>query len=355
MRFATWASLLHRNRFRMSPTRVPLVVTTATFMTTINSIAARMQQLIYGRRIAATRVRPPIFILGHWRSGTTLLHELIALDDRFSFPTTAQCFCPNDFLVIRWLVTRLTFLMPERRPMDDMAMGWDLPQEDEFALCNLGLPSPYLTIAFPNERPADGEYLDLESLSPQERRRWQRTLHGFLQSVTFRDGRPLVLKSPPHTARIRALLEMFPDARFVHIVRDPRAVFPSTVRLWKSLYKELGLQEPTYAGLDEYVLSSFERMYRAFERQSELIVPGRLFELRYEDLVRDPMGQMQALYKGLGLDGFESVRLKIEAYFSARRDFRPHTYRAIPALDAELDRRWGPFMRRYGYGVDRPG
>ncbi|MDP9222377.1 MAG: sulfotransferase, partial [Actinomycetota bacterium] len=88
----------------MSPTRVPLVVTTATFMTTINSIAARMQQLIYGRRIAATRVRPPIFILGHWRSGTTLLHELIALDDRFSFPTTAQCFCPNDFLVIRWLV-----------------------------------------------------------------------------------------------------------------------------------------------------------------------------------------------------------------------------------------------------------
>ncbi|HVA85305.1 MAG TPA: sulfotransferase, partial [Candidatus Saccharimonadales bacterium] len=94
MRFTTWARLLWRNHFRVSPNRVPVVIVTATVLSAINSLLAPVERLIFGRRIAATRVEAPIFIIGHWRSGTTLLHELLALDDRFGYPTTYQCFAP---------------------------------------------------------------------------------------------------------------------------------------------------------------------------------------------------------------------------------------------------------------------
>jgi len=350
MRFGTWIDLLPRNRFRFSPGRLP-IMTTATTMSATNSLLAPLESLIFGRRIAATRIVAPIFIVGHWRSGTTLLHELLALDDRFGYPTTYQCFVPNSFRLTRSWVTKLSYLIPDRRPMDNMPMGWDLPQEDEFALVNLGLPSPYLTIAFPNERPVPEAYLDVDRLPLAQRERWKTSLHGFLKSVALGSRQPLVLKSPPHTARIRALLELFPDARFVHIVRDPHIVFPSTVRLWKALYEQEALQEPGYAGLDEYVHSSFERMYAAFERQRPFVDPSRIVDVTYEDLVRDPIGRMQAIYDALDLGEFERMRPMFETYFADRRDYRTNTYRRDPAIDAEVDRRWGPYMRRYGYEV----
>ena len=121
--------------------------------------------------------------------------------------------------------------------MDNMAAGFDRPQEDEFALCMLGEPSPYLTIAFPNRGPQYGDYLDLEGLSPRALASWKRTLYQFLQKITFRNPKRLILKSPPHTARLKVLRNLFPEAIFIHIVRDPFVVFPSTVNLWKSLYR----------------------------------------------------------------------------------------------------------------------
>ena len=131
--------------------------------------------------------------------------------------------------------------------MDRMKAGFDRPQEDEFALCMLGLPSPYATIAFPNHPAANPEYLDLETVPPTALERWKQGFLWFLKCLTYKQGKRLILKSPPHTARIKVLREMFPDAIFLHIVRDPYVVFPSTVNLWRSLYLTHGLQIPTCA------------------------------------------------------------------------------------------------------------
>src|SRR5262249_48831511 len=181
------------------------------------------------------------------------------------------------------------------------------PQEDEFALCMLGQPSPYLTIAFPNRPPQDQEAFDLESMPPAAQVAWQHAFHRLLQALTLKSPRRLVLKSPTHSCRIKTLLELFPDARFVHIVRDPYVVFPSTVNLWKSLYEMHGLQKPTFVGLEEYVFHTFTHLYAQLKKGKALVAPGRFHELRYEELVRDPVGQMRALYEHLGLGGFEDV------------------------------------------------
>src|SRR6516164_658976 len=132
----SWLRLLVRNRFAVSPRYIYIAVI-ITLVSTIHLILRVIQQVIYGRRIAATPIRDaPIFIIGHWRTGTTLLHEFLILDDRHSYPNTYQCLEPNHFLLTEALITRwLHFLMPSRRPMDTMKAGWDRPQEDEFGMC----------------------------------------------------------------------------------------------------------------------------------------------------------------------------------------------------------------------------
>jgi hypothetical protein len=349
--FFAWMRLLIRNRFAVG-VRYVYIAVIVTIVSLVHTFLRLVQEVIYGGRIRRTVLREaPIFIIGHWRTGTTLLHELLILDPRHGFPNTYQCLEPNHFLLTEGLITRyLWFLMPSRRPMDNMAAGWDRPQEDEFALCMMGQPSPYLTIAFPNRPPMDQEALDLEGLSPRARESWQRAFVGFLQRVTFKNPRRLVLKSPTHTCRIRTLLQIFPDARFIHIVRDPYVVFPSTVNLWKSLYQTHGLQKPTFAGLEERVYDTFTHMYKKLEETRRLVDPSRFYEVKYEDLVRDPIGEMEKLYEHLGLGEFDRVKPQLEAYFAANKGYKTNRYELTPQVQAEISRRWGEVIRRYGYG-----
>lgn len=348
--FPAWASLLVRNRFAVAP-RYLYILAIVTAVSLVHSVLAVFQQIFLRHRLARTRIdRPPVFILGHWRAGTTLLHELLILDLAHTYPTTYQCLEPNHFLLTEKLVTRgLRFLIPARRPMDNMTAGWDRPQEDEFALCMLGLPSPYLTVAFPNHPPAFPEYLDLRDVPPAARRKWKRTFLAYLTRLTYRTPRRLVLKSPTHTARVRTLLELFPDARFVHIVRDPFVLYPSTLNLWKTLYRVQGLQVPTYAGLEDYVLDTFVRMYDRFTEDRPLIPEGHFHELRYEDLVADPLGQLEALYRRLGLDGFAAAAPRVRAYLDANKGYETNRYDLTPEQRARITERWGKYIRAWGY------
>jgi len=349
MLLGPWLRLLVHNRFRIGVMKWGLAFT-VTYATVMNSVLRVVQEWWFRRYLARIQIKDaPIFIIGHWRSGTTLLHELLVLDGRYTYPTTYQCLAPNHFLLSDRVLTKLKFLLPSKRPMDNMITGWDRPQEDEFALANMGLPSPYLTMAFPNEPPQCPGSLTLAGLSDEDRRRWKAGLEWFLKRVTLQNPKRIILKSPAHTARIKTLLELFPDARFVHIVRDPYALFGSTVKLWKTLYKFQALQEPNHRGLEEYVFACFTEMYESLERDRALVDPARFFEVRYEDLVRDPIEQMRSLYEHLELGEFDNVLPKLRAYFANRKDYKTGTYQIDDALRDEIDRRWGPYMRKYGY------
>jgi hypothetical protein len=346
--FFAWLRLCARNRFAFGPAHLPLagVISSVTFW---HSVLRWLQHDRFGRDIARTRIaHAPVFILGHWRSGTTLLHELLMCDPRHNSPNTYQCFEPNHFLLTEAFVRKyLHFLAPKRRPMDNMAAGWDRPQEDEFALCMMGQPSPYLTIAFPNQPPAHPEYLDFVGVDARARQAWQRALVGFLRRLTFKDPRRLILKSPPHTARIRVLLEAFPDARFVHIVRNPYILYPSTLNLWKSLYRKQGMQTPNYVGLEEYVLNTFTRMYERFEADRHLIPAGRFYELRYEDLVQQPLAQLTQVYQQLELGTLPTTA--VQTYLDAQKNYETNRYDLDAAMTATVGQRWAAIIERYGY------
>jgi hypothetical protein len=352
MDFLAWVRLLVRNRFAVEPPYwyIAAIVSGMSFT---HMVLRWVQHGLYGDRIARTPIpHHPIFVIGHWRTGTTLLHELLILDERFSYPNTYACLEPNHTLLTEDFAKRyLNWAVPGRRPMDNMAAGWDHPQEDEFALGMLGLPTTYTDFAFPNRPPLDPGSLDLSGLTPTQLGQWKRTFRRFLQMLTFKDPRRLVLKSPPHTARVRVLLEMFPDARFVHIVRNPYVVFPSTVNLWKSLGRKHGLQTPrNEAAVREKVFREFRVIYDRLDEVKPLIPAGRFHELKYESLVKDPVGEMRKVYDAVGLDGFDSYRPKLEGYLQRTADYETNKYQLSDADREEVTRRWGDVIDRYGYG-----
>ena len=348
--FFAWLKLLFRNRCAVHP-RYWYIAAIITVVSFNNTLLRLLQDAIYGRAIRKTRItQAPIFILGHWRTGTTLLHELMICDERFGFPTTFECMMPNHFLLTEGFFLRwLRFLMPSTRPMDNMKAGFDRPQEDEFAMCMFGVGSPYLTIAFPNHPPPCPEYLDLEDVPPTAMRRWKRAFKQFLKRVTYKTGKRLVLKSPPHTARVKTLAQMFPEAIFIHIVRDPYIVFPSTVNLWRTLYKTHGLQVPNYDGLEENVLATFTRLYERLEEAKRFLDPKRFYEVRYEDLIKDPAAELKKIYDHFELGGFEQVVPRVQAYLTSVKGYETNRYELTDEQRALIAKRWGAVMERYGY------
>jgi len=342
--------LMAENRFAVAPQRWAMAAIIAG-TSVLNSQLWAVQEILLGRKIRRTRIEQhPIFIIGHWRSGTTLLHELLVLDRRHVCPDTYCCFAPNHFVLTGWLFPRLLwFLMPRKRPMDNMKLGWHGPQEDEFALCNLGVPSPYMTIAFPNRPAQHEEYFALESIAPEELAHWKERFRWFLKCLTAKSPGRIVLKSPPHTFRIKHLLDVFPDARFVHIVRDPYVLFPSTMHLWRQLCGDHGFQRPKCVGLEDFVFNTFNRMYEAFHAQRDLIRPGRFSEVRYEDLVADPLSQMRRIYGELELDGFDDVLPALEKHVAGAKGYKTNRYALPDETRDEITRRWGAFIERYGY------
>ena len=356
MPLRVWLPLLVENRLRVSPRRWPLA-TTITLSTGINSLLESVAALRFRRQLREPPATPPpLFIVGHWRSGTTLLHELLMHDDRFCCPNTYQCFAPGHFILSEDALTwALSWTMPAKRPMDDVALGWDRPQEDEFALANMGAPSPYRRIAFPASGTDRPTALDVSRLPPAELARWKATLRRFLDRLAVRDPRRPVLKSPPHTARVGVLAEMFPEARFLHVVRDPFVVFPSTLRLWRSLHEVQGLQIDDGSSLERSVFAAFEEMYAAFDRDRATLPPGRLHEVRYEDLVADPVARLAEAYDRLDLGDIAGVKPALEREARSMQGYRTNTYRHDPRIVAEISRRWQPFIARYGYAAPAVG
>jgi omega-hydroxy-beta-dihydromenaquinone-9 sulfotransferase len=346
-----WLPLIAKNRFRFSLSRMHIALGVSSFMP-ISDLLALGQHVLFGSRIAKTKLAgPPLFVLGHWRSGTTLLHELLGLDDRFASPTTFQCFAPWNFLLTESIVTRFGgFLLPKKRPMDNMKAGWALPQEDEFALMNLGAPTPYLRLLFPCNGCPFENTLGSGSFTDEQLDRWKYLFDWFLKALTYKSGKPLILKSPPHTGRLGILKSMYPDAKFVHIVRDPRKLFPSTMKLWNSLDFVQSLQVGDYQEeLKEFVLRSLVTMYDSFELDRKQIGPDQLMDIHYEDLVRDPIEVVRGVYDQLGLGNFEAIEPQIRQRSQQEREYQTNQFGLESEEEKEVLSTWRTYAEKYGY------
>ena len=207
-----------------------------------------------------------------------------------------------------------------------------LPQEDEPAICVLTLKSLQLGYCFPKRWDYYRKYLSFRMVDSEEVAAWRAGMVHFLKKLTWKYGKPLILKSPAHTSRIKLLLETFPEARFVHIHRNPYRVFQSMVHTLK-FSRFVHLQREGFRKVNEWVLDVYREMYDCFFEERSLIPPGRLHEVSFEELEGDPVRQIRRVYETLSLPGFSDMRPPLERYLESQKQYEKNTF---PTLDEVL-------------------
>ncbi len=320
-----------------------------------NSIYARKEKEQFESQIQATVIEtPPIFILGHWRTGTSLLHKLLSLDPQFTYPTVFEVYNPETFLTTgKILEERLEQMKAEKRPMDNMMVSYKDPAEDEFALNTLSLKSPLLGWAFPENENYFEKYLTFHEISEPKRNEWKEDFLYFLKKLTLKNNKQLLLKSPHHTARIKTLLEIFPDAKFIHIRRNPYDTFRSTYSLYKNTVSKLGFCERDLTADMNAVINRFEIMYRFFMEEKKQIKENHLFEISFEELEQDFTAGIEKIYNGLHLPGFETYKPLLTEYLNKQKDYKKNIHKAIPNdWKQKINEKWKFCFEEWNYPIE---
>jgi hypothetical protein len=293
-----------------------------------SSVLALAERKNYGRKIKATEITsPPVFIIGHWRTGTTYLHQLIAKDKQFTAPALVHTVIPDHFLFsTRYYLPIMRLTTPRTRPMDNVRMEALEPQEDEFALVKMGSDSPLVKMLFPRGR----EFFlrDYDQFIPEGEKleTWKKNLLTFYRKLTLLEGKPIVSKNPYHTMRISLLAAMFPGARFIHIHRDPLVVVPSTIHMWNITARgnkmKRGWVSPSIEDASETYGSFLE--YVADQRSK--LDPGQFTEVAFEDLEKDPVKELKRIYEELGLVYTDDFDTEVARFLEKNRDYRKNRY-----------------------------
>lgn len=348
----TWARVLLDNP-RVARERLPTLL--GALGTSAATLPLRLAEtLLHGRAIERTRIeQPPLFVLGYARSGTTHLHHLLGRDPNLGFVSTFQAIAPG-FAIVgdRWVKPLLARAVPPTRPSDNVAIDLDSPQEEEVAIANLSSTSMLHHMSFPSRH---DEYFRrrvlMEGISERERAAFVQTYLRVAKTATLRcDGKRLVLKCPLNMARLPMLLELFPDARFVHIVRDPYAVYPSLVHLYEMMLGDHHLEAIDRDEMQRCILEHYRLSFEAFARDRAAIPQDRFSEVRYEDLRARPLEELKRVYDELSLPGWESTaRAPIAAYLDGLRGYKTNRYVLDETTRAVVREHWGAQFDEWSY------
>lgn len=322
------------------------------------AVAARQpftlsERLFFGRRVADYELpRPPIFLVGHWRSGTTHLHNLMSCGTNFATIDFGQTAMPHSLLnptrfIGRAIVSRV---IPKNRGMDQVEMGIEEPQEEEMALGNLNPICYYNVFYYPHQmRHHFDRAIFFENTTAEERTRFEEAYILLLKklSIAGRD-KQLLLKNPASTARLALLDRIFPGARFVHIVRNPYEVFASMLHHYPRLFNAFSWHDFRDIDLEEMVFYKYGRVMRAYLEQRDAL-GDRLIETSYEKVVEDPVREIARAYDAFDLDDRETSLEKVARYAEERKNYRRNRYQLTRAQVDRIENEWGFALEEWGY------
>jgi Sulfotransferase family len=292
------------------------------------------------------QIQAPVFMLGLPRSGTTFLHNLMAQDPANLTPLAWQTiypyplpgrepanFDPRPRMVARQFAAflRLAPELPSLHPLEASA--------SQECIEITGQVMRSMRFDTTHYVPSYGRWLD--AAGHLEAYRFHKR---FLQHLQHQksSGR-WVLKSPDHIFALKALLEVYPDARLVLVHRDPLRVLPSVAKLTELL------REPFARKVDRLQIG--RQVSERWRQGANLLIetslklsgsPGRIFHLKYKNLARDPLAAVAALYRSFGFILSPEAQLRIEHFIATHPmgGYGRNTYRLdIYGLDRELERR----------------
>jgi hypothetical protein len=269
----------------------------------------------------------PIFIVGHWRTGSTFLHQLLSIDDQLAAPTVFQISIPDSFLVSeKYYRPIMSRMMGAHRPMDRVKLGFDEPQEDEYALLKLAPGSPLEKLIFPGD---DGfflnNYLDFTP-EIQHLDNWKKEFFYFMKKLSYKTGKRILLKNPFHSLRIPLLNSMFPDALFIHIHRHPYEVVPSAINMWNIVGKQNRLKKKWKEPEIGDVINCMDKMYTKIREDLKELPKEKWYELEFSEFEKDPINQLKRIYRHLGLSFSDQYLTVLEEKLKQLKGHKKNKY-----------------------------
>jgi len=344
-----WLTVLAENGFRVHP-RYMARFWYITMLTSITSIPKMIERRKYEKDIEKVEAEP-VFIVGHFRGGTTYLHYLMSRDANMSYVSTFQTLLPDNYIFMEKFFKKiLSDSLPETRPMDDIEMAADNPYEEEYAVANLSPHSFYHGWYFPKKMK---EYFDKYVLFNVDKKiveRWKEVYSYVVKKAAYKMGKKRVLlKNPPNTGRIKQLVEMYPDAKFIHLYRNPYKVFSSTMNLYRGIMPLFSLQDYNMEEIEENIFYFYKAMYDKFFKEKHMIKEENYVEIRYEDFVKQPLKTLEHIYSSLQLPHFEKSRERFRRHIASQKDYIPNRHSLDKELKEKIYSHWHETIDRWGY------
>jgi len=302
-----------------------------------------IEELIYQKRIDETEIQQaPLFIIGHWRSGTTHLHNLLSLDSQFAYYRTFDALFPKASILLACTQSLFETILPKTRLIDNVSLSTDSPQEEEFGIARLSKISFYHCFTYPDQMQSlFDKYILLHGTNESERTSLKRIIKFLIQKVAFMNpGKTVLFKNPINTARIELLLEIFPNAKFIYIERNPYELFESTKNMFKKVQNVSRLQELSDDELNECIFSQYKKLLNAYRKQKNLIQKNNLCEIYFQDLVKDPIYTIQKTYEQLGLDLSEDFHQSLRQYLSSLKSYKRNEFSLDSEIKARIEKEW---------------
>jgi hypothetical protein len=294
---------------------------------------------------------PPVFIIGHWRSGTSFLHDLLCRVYPAAYTTTYHATFPNNLFAFKGLIRFFMWVfMPRKRPTDAMKMHPDLPQEEEIALGQERLFSFYYWFYFPREAEqlADEFMYLYDPLSTRSINFLQHYREFIHRCQLNTGGEIFISKNPVNTARLAVLNDGFPGARFIYLKRDPYETLQSSVNFFQSLLRGISLQHYEEHKVDRFILDNYKRMISIYLEQKKLIPSENLIELSYEDLIQNPEKILSEVTGQLDL-GVKADLENVKDYLAASKDFPLKKYQFSNDFLSDVNNTLGDLIGLQGY------
>ncbi len=304
------------------------------------------------------KMKAPVFIIGHWRSGTTHLSNILCKSPQFGFVTPLATGLPWELLTLgKYFRPLLERSIPANRLIDNVPVKADSPQEDEFALANMLSLSFCHGLYFPkNFEKNVFQGLFFEGCEKREIENWKRTFLYYLKKITIhQENEQLLLRNPVYTARIPLLKQLIPEAKFIHIYRNPFRVFPSMKNYYRKLFPALALQDYSHVDIEQMVLKIYSRLMGNYSEAASALPPQDLVEVRFENLEANPLEEVERIYRQLKLTGIDAAKPHFENYLESIKTYRKNVFHHNPRDVALVSEHWGKYVERWGYSPEVSG
>lgn len=315
-----------------------------------------IEKLLLSKKITNTKIQSPLFIIGYYRSGTTLLHKLLLSNKSFGYLTYTHVIFPylsiigNQGLVLmlKKLLKKLRIVNPA---FHNTYFKPDDPSEENLYMLCAGMK---YSIAWGYLFMKKAEYFLNKYIffkDAEIKREWQNAYLYTLKKISLKcKGKQLILKNPPNTARIKTLLELFPDAKFIFIYRNPYDLFYSMQYLWHvTAERHFALQKISQAKHELIFLKHYSEVMHQYIIEKNLIPSGNLAEIRFEELKEDPFNQVQNIYTKLNLRGFEESEEDLNRRISVESLYQQFSYTYNHGNLKKIENHWGYFIRYWNY------